>query len=66
MVMSVRNTIWLLGLMTLSGCFSGPAIRFIVDVRPPVDRRQHLTHAQQDKGHPPVGKIRSEIGLKTP
>ncbi|MGB0648053.1 MAG: hypothetical protein ACPGQS_12795 [Bradymonadia bacterium] len=47
----------------LGGCFGGPVIRYVVDVRPPVDRRQPQKHAKQDKGFPSVDSIRPEIKL---
>lgn len=49
--------------MVLAGCFGGPVVRYVVDVRPPVDRRQAQKHAQQDKGFPTVDEIRPEIKL---
>ena len=47
----------------LGGCFGGPVIRYVADVRPPVDRKQAQKHAKQDKGFPRIDPIRSEIRL---
>lgn len=48
-----------------SGCLlRGPQIRYVVDVKTPIDRKQAEMHKRQDKDQPKVGKIRPEVRLK--
>jgi hypothetical protein len=48
-----------------AGCFQGAQVRYVVDVKRPIDRKQPQKHARQDKDHPPVGKIRGEVPMKS-
>ena len=51
--------------LVCSGCFlKGTQIRYVVDVKTPIDRKQAEMHKRQDKGQPKVGKIRSEVKLR--
>lgn len=47
-----------------SGCLVGTQIRYVVDVKTPIDRKQAQAHKRQDKDQPKVGKIRPELKLK--
>ncbi len=52
-------------LILCPGCFTGTQIRYVVDVKTPIDRKQASEHVRQDKGHPTVGKVRPEVRLRT-
>jgi hypothetical protein len=47
------------------GCFKGAQVRYVIDVKAPIDRKQPVKHSRQDKDHPQVGEIRSEVPIKS-
>ena len=48
----------------LSGCFKSVVVRPVIDVRDPIPRDAQLDDRRQDKGHPPVDKVRPERRLR--